>query len=125
MTSPVEMFFAELAGRGHVPWLEHEHGRIRLEVVDADCIRHWTVAFDDGDVEVSQGESDADAVVRADHDLVERIARGEANVLAATLRGEIVITGTLELLAQMGRLLPGPPGQMGPRRVGGAGRRTG
>jgi predicted ATPase len=115
MTSPTETFFDELARRGHVPWLEHERGALRYEVVDGQCIRPWTVAFDDGDVQVSHGESDVDAVLRVDRVLFDRAVCGEANLLSAWIRGEVNYTGSLELLTQMGRLLPGPPGQKGHR----------
>lgn len=120
-----EMFLDGLARRGHVPWLEHEHGRLRLEVVFGECVRQWTVIFDDGDIAVSQDESDADGVLRADHVLFDRAVCGEENTLAAWLRGEISYTGSIELLAELGRLFPGPPGQKGPRKVGDKGRQTG
>jgi hypothetical protein len=131
MTSSTAAFFDELAERGHVPWLEHEHGRLLFEAVDGECVRRWTVAFDDGDVTVSQGqevslrEPDVDAVLRADRALLDRAACGETSLIAADLRGEITYSGRIELLAQMSRLLPGPQGQRGPRFVGTAGRRSG
>jgi hypothetical protein len=114
MTSSTEAFFDDLARRGHIPWLEHEHGALRYEVVDGQYIRPWTVRFDDGDVEVSQDESDVDAVMRLDRALFDRAVCGEANLLSAWLRGQINYTGSLELLTQAGRLLPGPPEQKGP-----------
>jgi SCP-2 sterol transfer family len=127
MTSPTTRFFEELARRGHVSWLEHEHGRLRFEVVDGECVREWTVVFNDGDVAVSQteGDPDVDAVLRIDRALFDRVVCGEVNVMAADLRGELSTTGQFELLAQMTRLLPGPPGQTGPRIVGNAGRQSG
>jgi hypothetical protein len=126
MTSPTEAFFDELAGRGHVSWFEHEHGALRYEVVDGQYIRPWTVKFDDGDVEVSsQAESDVDAILRIDRTLFDRAVRGEANLLSAWLRGEINYTGSLELLTQIGRLLPGPPGQTGGRKIQDRGRPAG
>ena len=127
MTSPVKDFFDELAQRGHVPWLEHERGTLRFEVVDAECVRQWTVSFDNGDLEVSQAEldGDADAVLRADRALIDRAVRGEENLMAATLRGEVSYSGSIELISRMGRLLPGPPGQTGPRKVGNRERRAG
>lgn len=125
-TSPTESFFEELARRGHVSSLRQEQGRVRIEVVDADCVRQWTVAFQDGDIEVLKYtgvELDVDVVIRGDRELFDRAARGEANLLQATLRGELAFVGNIELLSPMSRLLPGPPGQMGPRRVTAAGRR--
>lgn len=104
--------------------MEHEHGRVRFEVVDGDCVRRWAVAFDDGDLTVSRGDeeflgsSDADAVLRADRALLDRAVCGEASLITADLRGEISYTGRIELLAQLSRLLPGRAGQTGPRFVG-------
>ena len=125
MSSPTEAFFDELARREHVPWLEHEHGVLRYEVVDGQWVREWTVVFDNGRVEVCQAESDVDGVLRADRALFDRAVCGEANLLAAWLRGEINYTGSLELLTQMSRLLPGPAGQVGPVKAGSRGRWTG
>jgi alkyl sulfatase BDS1-like metallo-beta-lactamase superfamily hydrolase len=123
-TSSIESFFDELAQVRHVSWLEQEHGRVRIELVDAECIRQWTLTFQNGDVEVSRftgTESDVDVVLRVDRTLFERAIRGEANLLQAVLRGELTFAGSIELLASLGRLLPGPPGQRGPRRVTGRG----
>jgi hypothetical protein len=125
MTSPVKVFFDELAHRGHVPWLGHERGSMRFEVVDAECVREWTVLFENGDVEVSQTESEVDVVLRADRALMDRAVCGEENLIEALLRGEINYSGSLELLLLIGRLLPGPPGQTGPRKVGNRQRRAG
>ena len=125
-SSATQMFFDELAERGHVSSLAHERGRLRFEVVESGCIREWTVTLHDGDVRVSQdagAESDVDVVLRGDRELFDRAARGEANLLQAALRGELSYTGSIELLAPMGQLLPGPPGQTGPRRATAAGRR--
>lgn len=105
--------------------MEHERGSLRFEIVDAECVRQWTVSFDNGDLEVSQAESDTDAVLRADRALIDRAVRGEENLMAATLRGEVSYSGSIELISRMGRLLPGPPGQTGPRKVGNRERRAG
>jgi hypothetical protein len=123
MTSPTKAFFDDLAKRGHVPSLAQEHGRVRFEVVDTECVQEWTLGIDGGNLEVSRGESDVDVVVRVDREVFERAVHGEENLLAAALRGEISYTGSLELLGPVGSLLPGPPDQMGPRKVAKAGRR--
>jgi putative sterol carrier protein len=125
MTSPTKSFFEVLAQRGHVTRLENEHGRVRFEVTEDECLRQWTVTVNDGEIEVAQGESDADAVLRADRDLFDRVVRGEENLVAAAFRGEVTWTGSLDLIAQTGWLLPGPPGQTGPRKVGNGGRGEG
>ncbi len=124
-TSPTQAFFDELAERGHVPELAHERGQVRFDVVDSGCIRQWTVSFHNGDVEVSESagaESDVDVVLRGDSGLFDRAVRGEANLMQAALRGELTYVGNIELLGPLGQLVPGPPGQTGPRRVTASGR---
>jgi hypothetical protein len=98
MTSPIKSFFEQLAQRGHVSWLEHERGRMRFEIAEDGCLRQWTLVVNDGDLEVSQGESEADAVVRADGAPFDRVVRGEENLLAAAEH-----IGHLELLDIPGR----------------------
>jgi SCP-2 sterol transfer family len=125
MSSPTETFFAELAAREHVPWLEHERGALRFEVVDGEWVREWTVAFDNGAVQVTRTEADVDAVMRIDRALFDRVVGGEANLLSAWLRGEVTYAGSLELLTQVGRLVPGPPDQIGAVKVRAGGKSTG
>jgi hypothetical protein len=122
MTSRTKTFFDELSRRGHVPWLEQEHGRIRFEIVDEDCVRLWTVAFDDGDVRVDRDDPQPDGVLRADRALFDSMVTGEERLLPAALRGEFKLDGSLELIIQFSKLLPGPPGQTGPRTVDGRGK---
>jgi SCP-2 sterol transfer family len=118
MTTPTSTFLDDLAGRGHVSWLEHEHGRLRLELVDEDCLRVWTVAFDNGDVRVDRADSEADTVLRVDRAWFDRAVAGEAKLMPAVLRGEIIVDGSYGLAIQLSRLLPGPPSQTGPAKAG-------
>src|SRR5258706_15862334 len=83
MVSPSSAFFEDLADRGHVPWLEHERGRLRVEIVDEDCVRLWTVAFEDGQVRVDHDESDADGVLRAERAWFDRAVTGEERFMPA------------------------------------------
>jgi SCP-2 sterol transfer family len=117
MTSPTRMFFDGLANRGHVSWLENEHGRLRFEIVDEECVQLWTVVFDDGKVEVDRDDSEADGILRADRGRFDRLVTGQEKLLPAVLRGEVRLDGSYDLLVQFSRLLPGPTGQTGPRRV--------
>jgi putative sterol carrier protein len=117
MTTPTKAFLDDLAQRRHVPWLEAERGRLRLELVDEDCVQLWTVAFDNGDVVVDRDDSDADAVLRADRGWFDRAITGEEKLMPALLRGEITVDGSYGLVVQLGRLLPGPPSQSGPAKT--------
>jgi hypothetical protein len=118
MSSPARTFFDDLASRRHVPWLGRESGRLRVELVDEDCVQLWTVAFDNGDVSVDRDESEAaDGVLRVDRAWFDRAVIGEEKLLPAVLRGEVNLDGAYGLLVMFGRLLPGPPGQTGPARA--------
>ena len=125
MTTPTKTFFDDLAQRGHLPWLEAERGRLRLELVDEDCVQLWTVAFDNGDVRVDRDDSEADAVVRVDRAWFDRAVIGEEKLMPAVLRGEISLDGSYGLVVQFSRLLPGPPGQSGPQKARNGRRRSG
>jgi hypothetical protein len=117
MTTPTRTFLDDLAHRGHVPWLAAERGRLRLELVDEDCVQLWTVVFDNGEVRVDPDDSEADAVVRMDRTWFDRAVTGDEKLMPAVLRGEISLDGSYGLVVQLSRLLPGPPDQSGPTKV--------
>jgi putative sterol carrier protein len=118
------MLLEELSRRGHEPLLEKVSGTIRFEVVDGKQTERWLVSIDKGDVAVSRKNVRADCTLRADKAVFERLASGEMNAMAATLRGDIVIDGDSELLVPFQRLLPGPPRRRRRRRATTAGRRA-
>jgi putative sterol carrier protein len=101
-------FFDDLAQRGHEPRLAKVRGTIRFEQTGNGKSKPWLVTIDRGDVTVTQGHREADAVVRADEELIERLLTGEANALTALLRGAVQVEGSPELLVFFQRLLPGP-----------------
>jgi hypothetical protein len=108
MASPTEEFFDELSRRGHERLLEKATGTARFEVVQGLCTEHWYVSVIKGDVTVSRENLEADGVVRVGRELFDRAAAGEANLLAALMRGEASAEGDLALLILFVRLLPGP-----------------
>lgn len=118
MTNPTRSFFDDLTGRGHVSWLEHEHGRLRVEIVDGDCVQQWTLVFEDGNVTVDRVDSQADGILRGDRVWFDRSVTGEERLLPAVLRGEVSLDGSYDLAVLFDRLLPGPSGQSGPGTVG-------
>jgi putative sterol carrier protein len=109
MADSTAEFFEGLARRGHEPLLEKATGTMRFDLGDGKKIERWLVAVTKGDVVVSRRNVRADAVVSADKALFDRIARGEANALAAMLREEVGVEGDLRLVVAFQRLLPGPP----------------
>jgi hypothetical protein len=102
-------FFGELGRRGHEPLLAKVTGRVRFELVEGGRTDRWLVAVDKGDTAVSHKGGAAECTIQADRALFERLCRGEANAIAAVLRGELVCSGDVELLFAIQRLFPGPP----------------
>jgi hypothetical protein len=109
MVSATADFLEELGRRSHVPLFEQIKGRLRLDLIDGQEINSWLVVVDNGNVRVSRGRQDADCVIYAERVFFDRIVAGEANALAALLRGLIQIEGNLQLALSVGRALPGPP----------------
>jgi putative sterol carrier protein len=109
MTDSTTAFFHSLGERGHEPALERATGTIRFDLSGGERTNRWLVAIRKGDVDVSRGTADADCVVRVDGALFARIATGEANAMAAVLRGAMHVEGEPALLVAFQRLFPGPP----------------
>jgi predicted lipid carrier protein YhbT len=101
-------FFDQVASAPQ-PHLRHLTATVRFDIDDLGSIRHWLLNIDDGKVSVSRRKARADAIVRANRALFDRIATGECNAMAAGLRGELGIEGDVRLLVAVQRLLPGPP----------------
>jgi putative sterol carrier protein len=109
MADTSEAFFAELDQSSHTPLLAKSTGSMRIDLVDGPTTDSWLIAVDRGDVRVTRELAAADAVVTADRDFFDRMVAGEANAMAAVIRGEITVDGDLELVMQLQRLFPGPP----------------
>jgi putative sterol carrier protein len=102
-------FFESLGARRHEPLLATASGTIRFDLMDDGETAHWYVSVNKGDVEVSNREDEADAIVTADEDLFDEALAGRSNAMAAVLRGDIDVTGNLGLLITFQRLFAGPP----------------
>jgi putative sterol carrier protein len=124
MTNTTDAFFEALGQRGHEPLLEKISGSVRFEIVDGKRVERWLLTVDKGDVTVSRKNVRADCTLRTDKALFDRVASGEVNAMAATLRGDIALDGYSELLVPFQRLLPGPPRRRRRRRAAPAGRRA-
>jgi hypothetical protein len=114
-------FFAGLNRLGFVPALATTRRRIRLDVSEGLCTQHWMVAIEDGRVRVTrENDDDVNAVLELEQALLDDVVRGRTNLMAARLRGEVGIRGTLEPIAMFGWLVPmwsggGEPGPDGDR----------
>ena len=105
---PTTGFFHALAERGHEPLLTNASGTLRFDVTDGGRVDRWLVSIEDGDVSVSKRNASADAVLRIDRAVFDRLVTGEANAMAALLRGLVEPKGDLGLLMQFQRVFPGP-----------------
>jgi putative sterol carrier protein len=101
-----EEFFHQLA-TSPPPTMKKMSATIRFDVEDGPT-KHWLLMIDRGTVQVSHRKAKADAAIRISRNLFERILAGEANAMAATLRGELSIEGDPELIVAFQRLMPGP-----------------
>ena len=107
MSEPTADLFESLGQRGHEPLLEQAQGTLRFELENGQPQR-WLVEVDKGDVVVSHANRKADATIRTDAQLFDRIVRGEVNAMAAVLRGAVKIEGDPQLLMLFQRIFPGP-----------------
>ena len=105
MTDTTEAFFDELAHRGYEPRAANMRGSVRLDLRRGKRTERRLVSVDGGDIAVSRTNAPADAVVRMDEALFEALVRGEANAMAAMLRGALTIEGDRGLLLLFQRLL--------------------
>jgi hypothetical protein len=109
-TDATSEFFGGLERRGYEPLLRTADGTVRFDLERHDHrIDHWHVTVNAGEVSVSHSSRRADAVVKAEKAAFDTIACGEANAMAALLRGEVRADGDLELVMLLQRVLPGPP----------------
>jgi putative sterol carrier protein len=110
MADTVEEFFQELEDKGHQPLLAKLNGTVRFDLMNGNGpTDHWLVAIDHGDFTISNENTDADCVIRAEKELFKLLITGEENAIAATLRGALVCAGNVELLFAIQRIFPGPP----------------
>ncbi len=101
-------FFAELGRRGHEPLLQKLTGTFRFDVT-GERDEHWFVRVSKGDVTVSRRNDKADCSVRSDRDVFDAVVGGEANALAATLRGAVVDRRRHRSARRVPAPVPGPP----------------
>ena len=84
-------------------------------------MEHWYVTLRDGTVTVTRSDAPADCVISAEREQFDAVASGEANALAAVLRGVVRIQGDPAPLVRFQRLFPAAermPVASGARSVG-------
>ena len=111
-------FFRDLGDRGHMAVWGDVVGAVAVELVDGSSTERWLITIDKGDVGVSRDIVEADCSIRLDKALFEQLIRGEANAMAAALRGSAILSGNLDLLLALQRAFPGPRDQQRPAPIG-------
>lgn len=112
---PVVGFFERLSRRENELLLQQVTGSIRFDLAHEELVEHWFLSVDQGRVEVTREQREADCVLRTDMRIFEGMVCGEISSITAMLRGQIVVQGDLRLLMLLERVLPGPPGSHDPR----------
>jgi putative sterol carrier protein len=105
----LERFIGEICAEPQ-PLLANTSGTLLFEIRDNNETVWALVTVDKSRVGVEEipGSRDADATIRADRALIDAIAAGRANAMAAVLRGEMRVEGDAELLMDFQRIFPGP-----------------
>jgi putative sterol carrier protein len=116
MSDSTTEFFDALEHRRHERLLEAATGTIRFDLADGQEIEHWFLEISHGDLSVSHDTREADLVVRVDRDFFNKIVTGEANMLAAWMRNQVIFEGSLPLSRSFELILPGPSSARHPRR---------
>lgn len=109
MASATNEFFEALSRRGHEPMLAKTTGTLRFDLTNGKRTERWLVSIEEGDIKVSHANRAADCVVRARRNVFDAIATGEANAMAAILRGTLSLEGKTLLAVLFQRLFPDPP----------------
>ena len=107
-TDPTAVFFDELGSRRHEPLLRKVSGSARFDLVTGHRTERWLLSIDKGDIRVSRESVPADSVLRVEKASFDRVVVGELNLMAAVLRGEVVVEGDPRLVVRLQRLFPRP-----------------
>jgi hypothetical protein len=109
--------FDRIRHLGRVDALVGVTGSLRFDIDQGGQNDPWTLSVHNGQITVEHRGGDADCVVQLEGELLARMATGRSNAMTALLRGDMMVTGDVQLLVLLERLLPGPAGAHGPRRT--------
>ncbi|GGJ81672.1 hypothetical protein GCM10010123_09320 [Pilimelia anulata] len=84
---------------------------VRFVVPGPGGERTWLVRADCGQWVPPPSRDGIGCVITASEPVLRALLTGRANALAAVLRGQVAITGDMELLVAVQRLFPGPPSE--------------
>jgi putative sterol carrier protein len=121
MADATAEFFKGLSTRGPEPLMGKTKATVRFDIADDGRTDHWLLGIDNGALDLSHSEGDADCVISADKASFDKVASGRTNAMAALLRGAIHVEGDPRLIVRVQRLFPAPVGMpdvSGDRAVG-------
>ncbi|WP_018216713.1 SCP2 sterol-binding domain-containing protein [Salinispora vitiensis] len=117
MSEATTAFFRDLDQRGYEPLLMRATATVRFDLHEGAHTTHWFLRIDRGRLRVSREDLEADAVIGLSPALFEELAAGREHAIAASLRGDLRVSGDPRLFVQVERLFPGNPRARGPRRA--------
>ena len=98
----VQEFFASLESRVDPT---RTAGMNNTYAFDIDGAGQWTVAVDDGKVDVSEGTSaDADCTISTSEENFEKIVNGEQNPTSAYMTGKLKVKGDMGAALKLQKL---------------------
>lgn len=100
-TTSIDAFFDDLSNRGYMDVLNHVNGTVELDIEDTD--RRW-VTVRHGNIRVSQTPIAADCVLACDAETFIGIVCGRVNIVAASIRGSVTVSGDIALALAIRRL---------------------
>ena len=109
MKSTTVAFFDHLGKRGYEPLLQRVGATIRFDVGDGPSVDHRLLSIDHGEIRLTSEDVPADCTVIIGEQLLDEIIAGRTGVMAAFLRGALLIEGDPEVLVLVQRLFPGHP----------------
>ena len=101
MADTVQEFFDSLASRADA---EKTAGMNNSYLFDIEGAGQWVVRVNDGDVEVSEGEGDADTTISTSEENFLAISRGELNPTTAYMTGKLKIKGDMGAAMKLQKL---------------------
>ena len=113
---PTSEFFENMSHQRHFPLLEKLEGVVEFDITNDKKTDHLRVRIDHGEIGVADQTTKVDCVVKAERTLFNDILRGEENVMASVLRGDVQIEGDPRYVVPLQRLLPSPTTSPGSKR---------
>ena len=97
----VQEFFDSLETRADA---SKTAGMTNSYLFDIEGAGKWTVSVDDGNVRVTEGGEDADAVITTSEETFEKIVSGEQNPTSAYMTGKLKVKGDMGAAMKLQKL---------------------